>query len=265
MTRTLVILEKELRDLRRNWGVLVALIVPAVLIPALAMVGISMAGLAPDQFKPPPAHQLPPALSGATPAEATQYALLMPFFMIWLVFPITIPSVLASNAIVGEKEAGTLEPMLATPIHTWELLLGKALASVIPALLLTWIPYVALIVAATPLTTPKVLAATLLSLPWLAGLAVLAPTITLLTVMLLVILSAWVTEVRTANQIGAVLVAPLVAMIVVQITQGMAVTLATVLGIGAVALALLAIALPLAVRMFRRETILVRWKQSGGG
>jgi len=264
LTRTLVILAKELRDLLRNWGVLIALILPALLIPGLAIVGLYVAGLTPETFKLPPNLVIPPGLVGAGSRAIAQYAALSPFFMLWLIFPVSIPSVLAANSIVGEKEANTLEPLLATPIRTWELLLGKALASVFPALLLTWLPFLVLVLTAYRLAPASVLHATLLSAPWLVGIFLLAPTLTLLTVMFLVIVSAWATEVRTANQLGAVLIAPLVAMIVIQVTQGTALTMGKVLGIWGVVLFLLALTLPVAVRLFQRETILVRWKQSGG-
>lgn len=269
MTRLWVILAKELHDLMRNWGILIALVLPAVLIPSFAILVLYVAanppaGIPPEALTPPPTLALPPELDGASRSALAQYAALAPFFMTWLIFPVTIPSILAASSIVGEKEAGTLEPLLATPIRTWELLVGKALASVLPALALTWAPYVALLLAARRLAPPEVLSATVLSAPWLFGVGVLAPSLTLLTVMILVIVSAWVTEVRTANQLGAVLIAPLVAMIVIQITRGLSVTMSTVVGIWAVVLVLLALTIPIAVRLFQRETILVRWKQSGG-
>ncbi|MNK82899.1 ABC-2 family transporter protein [compost metagenome] len=264
-----VVLGKELRDLLRNWGILIALVLPSLLIPTVALAVLYVAahppqGLPPEALMPPSDLALPPELEGAESTALAQYAALSPFFMIWLIFPVTIPSILAATSIVGEKEAGTLEPLLATPIRTWELLLAKALASVIPALVLTWLPFAVLLGVAQRLAPPEVLSVTLLSPPWLFGVGVLAPSLTLLTVMFLVIVSAWVTEVRTANQLGAVLIAPLVAMIVIQVTRGLTVTMGTVLGIWAVVLALLALTLPVAVRLFQRETILVRWKQSGG-
>lgn len=264
MTRTLVLLAKELRDLLRNWGILVALIVPASLIPILALASLAFAAQAPESLTLPADLAIPPMLAEASPKELAQYAALLPFFVIGLVFPLTIPSILAATSIVGEKEAGTLEPLLATPIRTHELLLAKALASLLPALVLTWLPFAALILCAQPQTTPRVLEATLLSGPWLFGILLLAPTLTLLTILFLVIVSAWVTEVRTANQLGAVLIAPLVAMIVLQITRGMTLTMGKVLAIWIVALVLLALTLPIAVRLFQREAILVRWKQAGG-
>lgn len=268
MTRTFVLVSKELRDLLRNWGLLVALLLPALLIPALALASLgavtgaelgSLTSLIPLR----PNLAVPPELLGASPRELAQYAVLSPFFMIALIFPVTVPSILAAASIVGEKESGTLEGLLATPIRTWELLLGKAFASLLPAVVLTWLPFGAMVLGAQQMTTPQVVAATLTSGPWLFGIFVLAPTLALLTIMFLIIVSAWATEVRTANQLGAVLIAPLVAMLVLQATQGVAFTMGKLLGLWGVAMTLLLLTQPVAVRLFQRETILVRWKQAG--
>ncbi|WP_280724781.1 ABC transporter permease subunit [Kitasatospora sp. MAA4] len=40
---------------------------------------------------------------------------------------------IAANSVVGEREQGTLEPVLTTPIRREELLIGKAVANLIPA------------------------------------------------------------------------------------------------------------------------------------
>ena len=41
---------------------------------------------------------------------------------------------LAAHAIVGEKQARTLEPLLATPLTTLELLMAKVLGALLPTL-----------------------------------------------------------------------------------------------------------------------------------
>ena len=48
--------------------------------------------------------------------------------------PITGAMALAAHAIVGEKQARTLEPLLATPITTTELLVAKVLGALVPTL-----------------------------------------------------------------------------------------------------------------------------------
>src|ERR1700674_2102899 len=51
-----------------------------------------------------------------------------------LLIPALVPSVLAAYSVVGEREQGTLEPVLTTPIRSEEFLLGKALAALVPTL-----------------------------------------------------------------------------------------------------------------------------------
>ena len=51
-----------------------------------------------------------------------------------LMLPAIVPSVLSAYSVVGEREQGTLEPILTTPIHREEFLIGKALAALLPAL-----------------------------------------------------------------------------------------------------------------------------------
>ncbi|GAB4502316.1 MAG: hypothetical protein Fur0035_18650 [Anaerolineales bacterium] len=48
-------------------------------------------------------------------------------------FPVTVSLVVALEAFVGEKERGTLEPMLSSPLADWQIYLGKLLAgSLVP-------------------------------------------------------------------------------------------------------------------------------------
>src|SRR6266536_1770467 len=51
-----------------------------------------------------------------------------------LMIPAMVPSVLAAYCVVGEREQGTLEPVLITPIRREEFLVGKALAVLVPTL-----------------------------------------------------------------------------------------------------------------------------------
>ena len=55
--------------------------------------------------------------------------------------PALVPAVVSSYAIVGEREQGTLEPVLTTPLRREELLLGKALAAYLPTLVISYTMY----------------------------------------------------------------------------------------------------------------------------
>lgn len=257
-----VVCEKELGDVLRRPGLIGTMGVPLVILTLLAVLALYAGGLEGAASQMPPLKVRPEALAGASPAELAQYAALAPFFLMWLIFPVTIPSTLAAYSIVGEKEEGTLEPLLATPLGTAELLLGKALAAALPGVLLIWVPWLVTLAAGFVLSTPRVMAATLLSPLWLTGMTLLAPALTFFTVMLLVVVSSRVNDVRTANQIGGTLVIPLVVLFVSQVGSGLTFGHSAVLGAFGVVLAAGLATLAVAVRLFQREAILVRWKQS---
>lgn len=260
MNRIGVLLSKEFRDILRSPGLLATLIIPMLVMTVVAILGLYAAGIDPQGFKAPPGTTLPEAIRDATPREIAQYMAMLPFHLVWFIFPISIPSTLAAHSIVGEKVEGTLEPLLATPISTGELLLGKAIAAVVPGVLLTWALYLVTWAAGTVLATPRVLAATVVSPAWIMGILVLAPTLAVLTVMMLVIVSSRVNDVRTANQFAALLLLPVVAGFVVQLFKGFSVDLNLILGLEIGALVALGFLTRLAIAFFQREAILVRWK-----
>ena len=49
-------------------------------------------------------------------------------------FPITVSLVIALESFVGEKERGTIEPLLSSPLKDWQLFMGKLLAGTIAPL-----------------------------------------------------------------------------------------------------------------------------------
>ena len=55
-----------------------------------------------------------------------------------LLIPAIVPSTLSAYSVVGEREQGTLEPILITPIRRDEFLVGKALAVLIPTLVVAY-------------------------------------------------------------------------------------------------------------------------------
>jgi ABC-2 type transport system permease protein len=80
-----------------------------------------------------------PAVLGLPAAEQLRVFLLSQFNLFLLLIPTMIAMNSAAFSIVEEKLSRSLEPLLATPVRTWELLLGKALSGAVPALLMTWV------------------------------------------------------------------------------------------------------------------------------
>jgi ABC-2 type transport system permease protein len=117
-TRVGAIVRKELRDYRRNRFVIVTMtMVPIAFIIA-------------------PMIQLFAANATAGNAHLTTRIGLSLIYM--LVIPVSVPAVLSAYSVVGEREQGTLEPVLTTPIRREEFLIGKALAAFVPAILIAY-------------------------------------------------------------------------------------------------------------------------------
>src|SRR5262249_31737002 len=137
--RVRALLGKEFLDLARNRTALVpvvivtvvALVLPfgiAILVPALT--GHPLAEHA-DLMRVSRAAGITADLSDD---GRIQLFLFQQFLMVFLVAPVAGAMALASHAVVGEKLARTLEPLLATPVSTFELLLAKVLGALLPTL-----------------------------------------------------------------------------------------------------------------------------------
>ena len=131
--------------------------------------------------------------------------------------PAYIPLSIATFSIIGEKQARTLEPVLATPIRTVELLTGKAVAALVPGVLAGWVTYVAFVALASFVYGPNLFGVVTDS-SWLVGVFVLGPAVGLSSVVAGVIVSARVNDPRVAQQIGGIIIVPIIAVTLLQAT-----------------------------------------------
>lgn len=196
----------------------------------------------------------------ALPAEAAgaRAALMNTALMYFLILPVIIPVTIAVYSIVGEKEQGTLEPLLATPITDWELFLGKALAAVLPALGLTWAVFGLFLAAAVVITGGLPPGA--LALTWLVSIFLLAPLLALFGVLVTMLVSSRTSDPRAAYQFSGLALLPALIPLIVYSARQTAVNLLLVGLEGALVAGLDAAVFYLAVRLFRREEILTRWR-----
>ena len=95
----------------------------------LAIAPIVLAGVVGERALPPElAAQVlaqRPEWASFTPRELAGAFAVQQFLVFFLLMPAYIPLSIATFSIIGEKQARTLEPVLATPIRTVELLAGK--------------------------------------------------------------------------------------------------------------------------------------------
>jgi ABC-2 type transport system permease protein len=210
------------------------------------------------------AGDLPPqflTLCGNLPAnECMQYFILNEFMILFMIMPLIIPVSIAAYSIVGEKTTRSLEPLLATPISTAELLLAKGLAATIPAVLATWAGFTIFILLAPVFGATAGVIRQLLNPVWFLAVFVIGPLIAILAVNFAVLVSSRVSDPRVAEQVSAVIIVPLLAVLFGQIA-GVIVLNVTFMLVAVVVLIIVDIGVAyLGARLFQRETILTKWK-----
>jgi ABC-2 type transport system permease protein len=166
---------------------------------------------------------------------------------------------LAAYSIIGEKQARTLEPLLATPATTGEILLAKVLASFLPALAIEAVGIVLYFGGIAVLGAPGVFDA-LVSTRTALVLLVLAPLATLIALQVVVIASSRVNDYRTAQQFGTLVVLPIVGVLIAQGTGVFWLTSPVIVIAAAALLVVWILLLLFGIAIFEREQILTRWK-----
>jgi ABC-type Na+ efflux pump permease subunit len=205
------IARKELREYRRNRSIVAAVaIFPVVfLIQPLFVVFLA------------------PSVSAAT-LEQKHLLLYM------LGIPVLAPAVLAASAVAGERQQGSLEPVLTTPIRHEEFLLGKALAALAPAVAIAYAVYVVFLGCVVLFAQPAV-ASAIIRGPDLVVQALLTPLLAAWSIWVGIAISSRSSDVRVAQQLSllgslpVVLVTSLIAFDVIQLTPGLAIGLGALL------------------------------------
>src|SRR5204862_4045573 len=100
---------------------------------------------------------------------------------------------------------------------TSELLSGKAIAALVPGVLAGWVTYLAFVALASIVYGPA-LFGVVTDASWLVGVFVLGPAVGLSSVVAGVIVSSRVSDPRVAQQVGGVIVVPIVAVTLLQAT-----------------------------------------------
>jgi ABC-2 type transport system permease protein len=230
--RVRAIFRKELREYRRHTSIVVSVaIFPLIfLIQPLAVVFV--------------------APSSSAGSLAQDHLLLY-----MLAIPVLAPAMLAAYAVAGERQQGTLEPVLTTPIHREEFLIGKALAVLVPSCVIAYAMYGVFLALVQLFARPAVAS------------VLLRPSDIVIQVVLTPLLAAWSnwvglaistrsSAVRVAQQLSLlgnlplVLVTSLIAFDVVHVTLGVA------LGLGAVLLLFDAMGWRTVAALFDRERLI---------
>ena len=262
--RVRALIAKECLDLFRNRTALVPVVIVTLVSLAVPFTVILVApAITGRPLDDDPGLARVGAAIGMRPPMAPDVAieafLFQQFLILFLLTPITGAMSLAAHAIVGEKQARTLEPLLATPISTAELLVAKVLGSLIPTFAISLAGLGLYLAGIALFAHPGVLAA-LATTETAALVLVLGPAAALVSLQAAIVISSRVNDARTAQQFGVLIILPLTAVFVAQFTGAWLLT-APVLALAGVALlAVWALLTVVSVRLFDREAILTRWR-----
>jgi ABC-type transport system involved in multi-copper enzyme maturation permease subunit len=209
--RIRAIYRKELREYRRNGSIVVGMAIVPVL------------------FCIQPLIQVFALQSSASGPLSHEHVLLYV-----LGIPAIVPAFVAAYSVVGERQQGTLEPVLTTPIRREELLLGKALAALLPSIAVAYAVY-ALFLASVELFALPTVASALIRGPDLLAQFLFTPLLAGWSIWIAIAISTRSNDPRTAQQLGALASLPTVAMTtlvalnVIHPTLGLAIVAAAVL------------------------------------
>jgi ABC-type transport system involved in multi-copper enzyme maturation permease subunit len=173
------------------------------------------------------------ALPASASAELSHEHLLL--YMLGI--PAIVPAAVAAYAVVGERQQGTLEPVLTTPVRRQEFLLGKALAALIPSVAVAYAVYAFFLACVGLFARPAVVAA-LVRAPDLLAQLLFTPLVAGWSIWVGIAISARASDLRVAQQLGILaslptaLMAALIAFDVLHPTPGLAIGLAAALLLG---------------------------------
>jgi len=228
------ILRKELRDYRRNRfviGTMAAVPVLFIILPTIQLIA----------------------------ANTTDKALTLRIglsLLYMLVIPVTMPSVVCAYSVVGEREQGTLEPVLSTPVSREEFLIAKALAAFVPTLVVAYAVFGVFLAVAALFAHPVIVSAIyagthvlvqFLFTPLLAGWAIWVG----------IAVSTRSTDVRVAQQLSVLGSLPPLIIVALMSLNVISESTALAIDLGAALLAFDLLAWRVVAAMFDRERLVI--------
>ncbi len=231
-TRIRAIFRKELREYRRNRQIVVFMAVYPLIFTIYPVIQI---------------FALPASAAGALAHKQP--------LIFMLAIPAIVPATLSALSVAGERQQGTLEPVLTTPIRREEFLLGKALAALAPALAVSYGVF-AVFVAAIELFAQPAVTSAMLRGPELVGQLLFTPLLATWSIWIGIAISTRFADQRAAAQLSALASLPSVFVTTVIAVGAIHVTLILALVAGAALLLAGGLGWRIVSPMFDRERLI---------
>lgn len=244
-----------------------AVVVPAVVATLVLVIALpALAGLAPQlldqasvgdlgallELLPADVRADLPADTGELAAVLAVTRLLAPII---LVVPVLLSSVLAADAVAGERERGTLEGLLLTPLTDRDIALGKLLSAWVPATILGIGGAVVYAVVANLAVGAQVGRVVLPTSEFLVMALWTGPAFAAAALGAVLLVSVRVSTAQEAFQLGGVVVLPVIALLLTQATGVLLLSVWLLAAAGVVGLAVAAALLGVAARQLSRTRL----------
>jgi ABC-type Na+ efflux pump permease subunit len=180
--RLAAVVHKEFRDYRRSRSIIGTMLVLPLIFLLEPLVIIFRIG---------------PSVSAAVVERSVGST-----FLLLLIAPALVPAVIAAYSVVGEREQGTLEPLLTTPLRREELLLGKALAAIVPSVGIAYFLFAVIEVSARLFAANPAVSPALAQGPHILAEVLFAPLLAGWSTWVCTGISARSSDVRVAQQLG---------------------------------------------------------------
>lgn len=159
------------------------------------------------------------AITGVT-GRGSWAAFILQVFLapLYLLIPLIVSTVIAADSFAGERERGTLEPLLHTSTTDAELMTAKFLASFIPAVSVALGGFVVYSVVANVIAWPYIGRIFFPDRTWLALAFWVAPALAAFGLGIMTMVSSRVQSLQAAHQVGSLLVLPVILLLIAQIS-----------------------------------------------
>lgn len=182
------------------------------------------------------------------------YIVLMYFLMpLFLLMPVIISNASASYSFVGEREHKTLEGLLYTPLSDKEMLLGKVIASFIPSIIITYGAVIFYGISVNIFGWQHFHQLIFPNGAWLSLIIVIIPSITFLSICLVMMIANQAKSMKSAQSVALFLVVPIIGLIISQASGIMLLGFRTILIAGLILIVLNIIIFILLVKSFNRD------------
>lgn len=261
------IVRKDLKVVSQNKGVMLPIILgPLFLLVVLPWL-VPLIPLLEDVFKITPEDmqslfsQLPASMQQAYAGyEPNQivivYILVYMMASFFMIIPLMVSAVIAADSFAGEKERKTMEALLYTPTTDRELFIAKLISCWLAAIAVALVGFVVYTLMANAAAWSQMHHIILPNTMWLVLILWVAPALPGLGLGVMVMVSARAQGFQDANQIGSMVVLPVVLLLFGQVSGAMSLGVPVMLLIGLVVWILDGLLIWLGSRSFSRGKLL---------